>query len=354
MPIASTLRGLGAVDPNHPNYLGMIGMHGNKRLNEWSDDVDLLIALGVRFGDRTTGLVREFFPNAQVIHVNIDPLELNKTKQSHLPIAGDLHQFLRQMINQPIEKKAIAFNNQKAANTASVDSSSHKVSNASPTNTLTSSSLSSAAHSPRSMLECIAQMVPSDTIVTTDVGQHQMWVAQYYPFSKPRTFITSAGLGTMGFGLPAAIGASIAFPDKKIVCITGDGSFLMNIQELATLRKLQSNISIFIFNNQGLGLVRQQQRLFFENNLYASDFGAAIDFHVIAQGFGINAMRLDHTITMEKAIQQTLSQQGPCLLDLPIEKNWNVLPMVPPGAAIKTMIDEKSFEYGFDNVKQIR
>lgn len=353
-PIASTLRGLGAVDPNHPNYLGMIGMHGNKRLNEWSDDVDLLIALGVRFGDRTTGLVREFFPNAQVIHVNIDPLELNKTKQSHLPIAGDLHQFLRQMINQPIEKKAIAFNNQKAANTASVDSSSHKVSNASPTNALTSSSLSSAAHSPRSILECIAQMVPSDTIVTTDVGQHQMWVAQYYPFSKPRTFITSAGLGTMGFGLPAAIGASIAFPDKKIVCITGDGSFLMNIQELATLRKLQSNISIFIFNNQGLGLVRQQQRLFFENNLYASDFGAAIDFHVIAQGFGINAMRLDHTITMEKAIQQTLSQQGPCLLDLPIEKNWNVLPMVPPGAAIKTMIDEKSFEYGFDNVKQIR
>lgn len=351
IPIASTLRGLGAVDLHHPNYLGMIGMHGNKRLNEWSDQVDLLIALGVRFGDRTTGLVHEFFSNAQVIHVDIDPFELNKTKQSHLSIAGNLHQFLRQLLDHPIDKKVNVFNRQKKADTASGIFSSHHVSTVSTT---LKASISSDAPTPESILECIAQHVPSDTIVTTDVGQHQMWVAQYYPFSKPRTFITSAGLGTMGFGLPAAIGASIAFPDKKIVCITGDGSFLMNIQELATLRKLQSNIAIFLFNNQGLGLVRQQQRLFFENNLFASDFGDAIDFHVIAQGFGIKAMRLDHTITMEKAIQQTLSHQGPCLLDLPIEKNWNVLPMVPPGAAIKTMIDENSFQNQSEYFKQIR
>ena len=192
------------------------------------------------------------------------------------------------------------------------------------------------------LIQSISEIARHDTIITTDVGQHQMWVAQGYPFRAPRTFLTSGGLGTMGFGLPAAIGAALANPDKQIICISGDGSIQMNIQEMATLAELGLNVAVIIMNNQHLGLVRQQQELFFNGNYIASKFDSRLDFAAIGRQFGIRGIALGETIDPVKTIELMLKEKGPCIIDVPIHYSENVFPMVPPGAANREMIIAKS------------
>lgn len=323
IPIVSTMRGLGSIEPNHLNYVGMIGMHGNKAANELTEEADLVLALGARFNDRTTGKTSEFIRNARLIHVDVDPNELNKIMAADLGICCELGQFIRAL-------RPMIDRNSRPDWTHRIQSMK---SNRSPSKTSTTDTFH-----PTSIINTVAKCIPTDSIVTTDVGQHQMWVAMHYPFSKPRTFLTSAGLGTMGFGLPAAMGAATAYPSKKVVCFTGDGSILMNIQELATLAELQLDVTLLLFNNLGLGLVRQQQELFFDKKYMACNFEGKVDFVALAQSFGIKAVDLNTQSDPMGKLQSLLSQKGPMLVNIPIQPEWNVFPMVPPGAANKSMI----------------
>lgn len=246
IPSVSTLLGLGAIDTNDPLFLGMLGMHGTPVSHQALQRCDILLALGVRFDDRATGKLNSFCPQARVIHIDIDQAELDKLHKTHLSICGDLHSVLSQLLPliQPNRHRdwlaeLTAFHTTLQSGSATID-----------------------RKHPRYLLELISREIPPDSIICTDVGQHQMWVAQHYPFHFPRTLLTSGGLGTMGFGLPTAIGAGLANPDKLIACFSGDGSILMNLQELATLAELNLNLKIILFNNGHLGLVRQQQALF--------------------------------------------------------------------------------------------
>jgi acetolactate synthase-1/2/3 large subunit len=254
IPVASTLMGLGSFPCDDPLYLGMLGMHGSRSTNALLHECDLLIALGARFDDRATGKVSHFCPDASIIHIDIDGAELNKIKKASLAIAGDICEALEMLINKVHLDKRTHWIEHAA-----------KLKNAYPFPKHDDDPLH-----PYRVVGTVAAHADCDTIITTDVGQHQMWVAQSYPFRKPRTLLTSGGLGTMGFGLPAAIGAALANPQKRVVCFSGDGSLLMNIQELATLADHELNVTIILFNNGHLGLVRQQQELFFGENYIAS------------------------------------------------------------------------------------
>jgi acetolactate synthase I/II/III large subunit len=323
IPVISTLRGLGSMNSNHPNFLGMIGMHGSRLANNLIEEADLVLALGIRFDDRATGKVSEFIKNAKIIHIDIDTSEIDKIKTSHLSIHGHLVDFLAQLLikTHPDERKSwmsqvqskrIQFPPVKAPN-------------------------SNFFH-PLNIIDTVAKLVPCDTLISTDVGQHQMWVAMRYPFSTPRTFLTSGGLGTMGFGLPVAMGAALANPNKKTLCFTGDGSLMMNIQELATLGEQKANVCILLFNNESLGLVRQQQELFYGGKYIASKFESKPDFIAIAKGFGILAMDLSTSQNPLQDLKKALDFNGPYLLNISIDQTLNVLPMVIPGKSNETII----------------
>ncbi|MBN2762217.1 MAG: biosynthetic-type acetolactate synthase large subunit [Bacteroidales bacterium] len=324
IPVTSTLRGLGAFNPNHPLYLGMIGMHGTKYANQLIEEADLVLALGVRFDDRATGKVSEFCRNAQIIHVDIDKAEIDKIKPSYLNIHTDLQAFLENILPH------IEQNERKIWLTRVNDIRKEFPYISAPQN--------GDPFHPLRIIDEIARSVPAGSIISTDVGQHQMWVAMKYPFSRPRTFLTSGGLGTMGFGVPTAIGAALANPGKKVICFSGDGSFLMNMQELATIAEERPNLAIILFNNGYLGLVRQQQELFFDKKYTGSQFHAIPDFTAIAKGFGIKSFDLkkeDHPLAVLKS---ALKLNEPVFINVPIHYSENVFPMVPPGAANKTMI----------------
>jgi len=324
IPVASTLRGLGCFPPSHPLYIGMIGMHGTPCANHLMEKADLIIALGVRFSDRTTGKISEFCQNAQIIHLDIDPTQLNKMISTHLSLHTDILPFLESLmprINSCSRLKWLEEIQEKRNDFPNVITPENK-----------------DLLDPIKLVQNIAAKVPSDTIITTDVGQHQMWVAQAYPFTHSRTFLTSAGLGTMGFGLPAAIGAALIHPEKKIICFSGDGSLLMNIQELATLAEQKLNITVLIFNNGHLGLVRQQQELFFEEKYIASQFDCLPDFVTIAKGFGIKGLDLSKAQDPWMELEKGLAEKGPILINIPIGFSQKVLPMVPPGSANRVMI----------------
>jgi len=323
IPITSTLMGLGAIDPNNELFIGMLGMHGAPYTNYLISQTDLLIALGVRFDDRATGNLKQFCPNANVIHVDIDKSEINKLKTSHLGLISDVKPILEKLLplieqNQRIEWIENLRNLRK------------------------SFPLSLPNHEdvfhPFNLIRTVANLVPANTIITTDVGQHQMWVAQIYPFSSPRSLLTSGGLGTMGFGLPAAIGAALAQPDKTVICFSGDGSILMNIQELATLADLRLNVKIILMNNKHLGLVRQQQELFYNQNFIASKFITDPDFAAIGRAFGIKSIDLQYAKDPIGYLNRALSDKSPWLINVPIQSEHNVLPMVPPGAPNHEMI----------------
>ncbi|MFA6282361.1 MAG: biosynthetic-type acetolactate synthase large subunit [Candidatus Omnitrophota bacterium] len=315
IPVVSTLMALGAFSADEPLYLGMLGMHAAMSTNFIIEEADLVLAFGTRFDDRATGHAEKFCRNAKIVHIDIDDAEIDKIKKTNFSICADISQALKALI--PFVRKdkrqrwILEINEQKKKYPICLAENN-------------------PMH-PRSVIKAISELTSPDTIITTDVGQHQMWVAQNYPFKKPRTLLTSGGLGTMGFGLPAAIGAALVNPNKKILCISGDGSILMNIQEFATLAELNLNVTIIIMNNGYLGLVRQQQEFFYEKKYIASRFLARHSFKKIAQGFGLKAFELNSGGKVCSVLAKALSDCGPNLIDINIHHAHNVIPMVVPG-----------------------
>ena len=329
IPVAATLMALGSFPCNDFLYLGMLGMHGAKYTNMLMDEADLVIALGVRFDDRATGNVTKFCPNAKIIHVDIDAAEINKIKTVDLSILGDLNYILENILSKIEEDSRSEWMKE-------VREYKEKY-------PFTLPDESDVLH-PINLIRYVSSIVAEDSIITTDVGQHQMWTAQAYPFKKPRTLLTSGGLGTMGFGLPAAIGAALANPDKEVICFSGDGSILMNIQELATLADLKLNVKVLIMNNGHLGLVRQQQQMFYSEHYIASKFATNPDFAAISRGFGVNACDLSKEKDPIAALKAILSIPGSYVVDIPIRNDENVLPIVPPGSGNTNMIGGEGYE----------
>ncbi|NMG04173.1 acetolactate synthase large subunit [Azoarcus taiwanensis] len=323
LPTTMTLMGLGALPLDHPLSIGMLGMHAARYTNFVLEEADLLICVGARFDDRAIGKAAQFCPNANIIHIDVDPSELHKIKTAHVAINGDVAKVLDALLPQVKVKLRDAW-------LAQVDGLRNRYPMEMP-----------ARDDPRShygLIHAVASALDDEAIITTDVGQHQMWVAQAYPFRRPRQWLTSGGLGTMGFGMPAAVGAALAAPERTVVCFSGDGSLLMNIQELATLAEEGLNVKIVLMNNNSLGLVYQQQNLFYGKRVFASKYRGAPNFLRIAEGFGIAAVDLDAAANPAETLAQALSAPGPCLIHASIDREQFVFPMVPPGAANTEMI----------------
>ncbi len=322
IPVACTLLGLGAMPDGHPLAVGMVGMHAARYTNLLFEECDLLVALGMRFDDRATGKAAEFCPRAKIVHVDVDASELGKIKRPDVAIEADVGEALRAL--EPLLRPA------------SRPTWIGRLTHLRDTHPLTMPGADDPLQ-PYGIVRRTAALVGSDAVVTSDVGQHQMWVAQAFPFRRPRQWLTSGGLGTMGFGLPAAIGAALAAPERPVVCFTGDGSLLMNLQELATAVEQRVNVKIVLLNNARLGLVRQQQQLFYGGRYHASTFRAEPDFAAIARGFGMPAWDLA-TGDAEATLARALGEPGPVLVNVPIAADENVYPMVPPGAPNRDMI----------------
>ncbi|MBK7563182.1 MAG: acetolactate synthase large subunit [Propionivibrio sp.] len=323
LPSVMTLMALGAMPVDHPLSLGMLGMHGARCTNLALDECDLLIAVGARFDDRATGKVAAFCPLAKIIHIDIDPSELDKIKTAHVGIAGDVKSVLEQLLpkvniilRKPWLSRVADLKADYPLRMPGIDD-------------------------PRShygLIRAVADCVDDEATITTDVGQHQMWVAQAYPLRRPRQWLTSGGLGTMGFGLPAAIGAALAEPQRTVVCFTGDGSILMNVQEFATAAEEEANVKVVLMNNASLGLVFQQQTMFYGERIFASKFRGMPDFIKVADGFGWQTLDLDQAGDPITALRAAISLPGPVLIHASIDMREQVLPMVAPGAANKDMI----------------
>ena len=323
IPAVQTFMGLGILPADHPLSLGMLGMHGARYTNMVMEECDLLVGLGVRFDDRATGRVSEFCPNAEIVHVDIDASEIDKIMSSVLSMRGDVGEVLRianQMLTpttRPIWRERI-----------------EQLRMSYPLVLEGADSL----FRPYGAIKTIASLLDDNVNITTDVGQHQMWVAQAYPINRPRQWASSGGLGTMGFGLPAAIGMALAQPERMVICFTGDGSLMMNMQELATAAEENLNIKIIVLNNRHLGLVRQQQTLFYDNNHHAVKFKPKVDFALLARAMGLGGVDLGRAPEPLDALEMGLARHGPWLFDLPISESEMVYPMVQPGGANRDMI----------------
>ncbi len=326
IPTTLTLMGLGGMPFDHPRALGMLGMHAARYTNMALEACDLLIAAGVRFDDRATGKVAEFCPQAKIIHIDIDPSELGKIKSAHVGIVGDVNEVLAELIPQVDANPRPEWIREVEALKKAFPLQISRVED---------------LRSPYGLVLQTSKLLNDDAIITTDVGQHQMWAAQVYPFRRSRQWLTSGGLGTMGFGLPAAIGAALAAPRTPVICFSGDGSLLMNIQELVTAVEENVNIKIILMNNNSLGLVHQQQDLFYGKRIFASEFREQVDFLTIAKGFGMAAYDLGNSEDPMETLAHAINLDGPCLIHAPIDVNEKVYPMVPPGAANKNMIGDE-------------
>jgi acetolactate synthase-1/2/3 large subunit len=323
LPTVMTLMGLGVVPTDHALSLGMLGMHGAPYTNLALDECDLLIAVGARFDDRATGKLAEFCPRAAVIHIDVDAAELNKLRRAELAIRADARTALDALLPRLAPRRRARWiacvTELKARHPLEMPGRE-------------------SVRNPYGLIRAVAAALDDDAIITTDVGQHQMWVAQALPLRRARQWLTSGGLGTMGFGLPAAIGAALAEPTRKVVCFSGDGSILMNLQELATLADEQLDVKIVLLDNRSLGLVHQQQTLFYGQRVFASRYERAPDFCTLARGFGVAAVALEHAADPAAALAHALRQPGPMLVHAPIDAAEQVLPMVPPGAGNTAMI----------------
>ena len=326
IPTVSTLKGLGVADINNPYYLGLIGMHGAKAANLAVQECDLLIALGVRFDDRVTGNLNEFARHAKVIHVDIDQAEINKLRQTHLGLQGDIKQVLP-LLNQ----------------TVSIEAWHKKVDELKAQHPTRYDHPGEAIYAP-ALLKTISERKSANTIITTDVGQHQMWTAQHMRFNHPQNFITSSGLGTMGFGLPAAIGAQMARPNDCVICVSGDGSFMMNVQELTTIKRKKLPIKIVLIDNQRLGMVRQWQELFFNERYSETNLSDNPDFLMLAKAFEIPGEIITKKSEINSALDNMFNSSGAYLLHVRIDELENVWPLVPPGAANENMLDKSCKE----------
>ena len=323
LPTVMTLMALGAMPVDHPLSLGMLGMHGARCTNFALDECDLLIAVGARFDDRATGKVAAFCPQAKIIHVDIDPSELDKIKTAHIGIRGDVAAVLEQLVPQvgarlraPWLSRVAALKAEHPLRLPGIDD----------------------PRTPYGLIRAVADGLDDQATIATDVGQHQMWVAQAYPLRRPRQWLTSGGLGTMGFGLPAAIGAALAEPKRTVVCFSGDGSILMNVQEFATAAEEDVNVKVILMDNASLGLVFQQQTMFYGERIFASKFKGVPDFIKVAEGFGWQTLDLDRADDPRAALRQALAERGPMLIHASIDMREQVLPMVAPGASNKDMI----------------
>ncbi|MCI4568283.1 acetolactate synthase 2 catalytic subunit [Lysobacter sp. CFH 32150] len=321
IPTVLTLKGLGALPAAHPLNLGMLGMHGTRAANLAVQESDLLIVVGARFDDRATGKLAEFAPHARVVHMDLDAAEIGKLRYADAAVKGDIATALSELTaacaahlhgrNGNARRGWRDLCRQRAREYAARYDA--------PTETV---------YAPK-LLKRLSELAP-DAIVSCDVGQHQMWVAQHWRFNDPRAHLTSGGLGTMGFGLPGAIGAQLSLPDADVICVSGDGSFLMNVQELATVARYRLPIKIVLLDNQALGMVRQWQELFFERRYSEVDLSDNPDFGALAAAFGVPALHVDAQADVEDALAELLAIRGPALLHVAIDQAANVWPLVPP------------------------
>lgn len=322
IPVVSTLKGLGSVEPSYNHYLGMLGMHGTKAANYAVQRCDLLLAVGARFDDRVTGKLNTFAPNANVIHIDIDSAELDKLRQANIPLLGDVKALL------PALSQSLSI--VKWQQEVQALKAEFPVCYEDP---------GTAIYAPL-FLKQLSAAKPKNTVVTTDVGQHQLWVAQHMEFDAPENFITSSGLGTMGLGIPAAVGAQIARPDACVICVSGDGSFMMNVQELGTIKRKQLPIKLVLLDNQRLGMVRQWQELFFEQRYSETILTDNPDFITLAKAFDIPGQRITEKAQVTDAITCLLESDGPYLLQVSIDNAENVWPLVPQGASNDEMMEK--------------
>ncbi|KHT42143.1 acetolactate synthase 2 catalytic subunit [Vibrio sinaloensis] len=321
MPSVSTLKGLGTIERHDPHYLGMLGMHGTKAANLVVQECDLLIAVGARFDDRVTGKLDTFAPNAKVIHIDIDAAEIHKLRQANAPVRGEIPTVLPQLeLTQDITPWVKHSESLRSDFKWNYNHPGELI------------------YAP-GLLNQLSDMMPDSSIVSTDVGQHQMWAAQHIQPREPQNFITSAGLGTMGFGLPAAMGAAVARPDDQSILITGDGSFMMNVQELGTLKRRQIPVKIVLLNNQRLGMVRQWQSLFFDGRHSETILDDNPDFVMLAKAFDIPGKTITKKEEVEPALKEMLESKTSYLLHVLIDEEENVWPLVPPGASNNDMLE---------------
>ena len=325
IPVVTSLLGQGTIATSHPLFLGMGGMHGSFAANIAMTEADFMISIGCRFDDRLTGNPKTFAKNAKVAHIDIDPAEIGKIIAVDIPVVGDAKKALQQLLAEPIVRN----NTEKWIEKVTKDK-----------NRVRSYDKKERVVQPQAVIERIGELTNGDAIVVTDVGQHQMWTAQYYPYQNERQLVTSGGLGTMGFGVPAAIGAKIANPDKEVVLFVGDGGFQMTNQELAILNIYKIPIKVIMLNNHSLGMVRQWQEAFYDGRTSESVFESLPDFQLMAQAYGIKNYKFDNPETLEKDLE-VIMEDVPMFIEVDISRKEHVLPMVPAGKSNHEMLGVK-------------
>ena len=334
-PVTMTVMGLGAFPGTHPLCMGMLGMHGTYCANMAMHEADLLIAVGARFDDRVTGKLSEFSPRARVVHIDIDPTSIKKNVHAHIPIVGDVKAVLRELVNvlrsMDGDPDSVKAQRKPWLKQVHAWAAEHPLAYRQEGRKQTK---------PQYVIEKAYELTRHKAIVVTDVGQHQMWAAQYFKGAAQRTFLTSGGLGTMGFGFPAALGAQKAYPNKTVLCITSEGSFQMNLQELAVAAVHKLPVKVILLNNQFHGMVRQWQDLFYEGRYASSDLGAIPDFVKLAEAYGILGLHSDGPADVEAVLKEGLGHKGPVLMDFAIDRFENCYPMIPAGGAQHEMVLE--------------
>ena len=334
-PVALTVMGLGAIPSNHPNFISMLGMHGSYAANMGVTECDALIALGVRFDDRVTGRLDAFAPNARVLHVDIDPAEMGKNRKPDVAIVGDVKHVLRRLIARLKETKG-----ERGAE--------NEVSRAAWRERITAwmrehpygYEAAEQEIKPQQLVQKIDAISGGEAVMSVDVGQHQMWAAQYMRFNGPRQWVVSGGLGAMGFGLPAAIGAQFGRPDKVVFALVGDGGFMMSLPELATIASNKLPLKIVVLNNGTLGMVRQWQELFYNKRYCAVELDCFPDCELLGAAFGIKGRTVEKPGDLDAALEEAMAEPGPFLLDVKVTPEENVFPMIPSGGAVNEMILE--------------
>jgi acetolactate synthase I/II/III large subunit len=329
LPITLTLMGLGAFPGSHEQFLGMLGMHGTRAANYAMDEAELIVAIGARFDDRITGKLSEFAPRAKFIHIDVDPAEIGKNLPAHIPIVGDVKNILPRLT---AEYRALT--PEPGRLTAWWD----RIHGWQQQHPLRYEDSTGTEIKPQFLVEALHEATRGECILASDVGQHQMWAAQYFPFEHPRRWINSGGLGTMGFGLPAAIGAQVARPDVPTVVITGDASIQMNSQEMATAAEYAVPVKVVVMNNGYMGMVRQWQELFWDRRYSQVDMGSFPDFVKLAEAYGWTGMRLEDKTTLVDDLCRALATDGPVLVDVRVTREECVYPMIAPGAAAREMV----------------
>lgn len=330
IPVATTLMGLGAFPANGDLWLGMVGMHGTYAANMSINHADLLVCVGARFDDRVTGRLQDFASHARIVHIDIDPTSIRKNVEADVPVVGDCRQALEGILEICRAKMADTDWSGMHADwlqTVHEWKANHPL------------AYTRNGHiKPQQVIEAMYAITKGDAIIATEVGQNQMWAAQFYTFTKPRTLLTSGGLGTMGYGFPAAIGAQFAFPDKLVINVAGDGSIQMNIQELATVVQNKLPVKVVILNNGHLGMVRQWQELFYNRNYSHTNMEAQPDFVKLAEAYGAEGYRISKPEELEDVLRKALTSPNPAFIDVMVEREENVYPMVPAGAALDEML----------------